>query len=73
MGGMQPFWVAALLDSVPSGARFTGAKERIRSQPGISDQFRVGLQNEGGAMRVLKEDPLDHVLEVARVRGQPIS
>lgn len=39
--------VAALLDSVPAGARFTGARERIRSQPGIRDQFRLGLQRAG--------------------------
>lgn len=39
--------VAALLDSVPEGARFTGARERVRSQPGIKEQFRLGLQRAG--------------------------
>jgi len=45
--------VAALLDSVPSGARYTTAKERIRSQPGIREQFRLGLQRSGRYLPVM--------------------
>jgi membrane-bound lytic murein transglycosylase D len=54
--------VAALLDSVPPGARFTAARERIRSQPGIRDQFLLGLQRAGRY-----QETLEAVLDSLRV------
>lgn len=39
--------VAALFESVPETAKFTRARERIRSQPGVREQMQKGLMRSG--------------------------
>ena len=39
--------VAALLAGIDEGARYTRAKERIRSQPGVKEQFELGVRRSG--------------------------
>lgn len=47
--------LARLLEGVPEGARFTNAGERVRSQPGIREQFHLGLQRAGRYDQVMAE------------------
>lgn len=49
--------IAGLLASIPERARYTNAGERVRSQPGIREQFRLGLQR-AGRYRHLMDDVL---------------
>lgn len=39
--------VGELLAGIPESARYTRAEERIRSQPGIREQFEAGLRRSG--------------------------
>ncbi len=46
--------VAAIVTAVPDQARYTRARERIRSQTGISDKFRAGLVRSGRYMHEIE-------------------
>jgi membrane-bound lytic murein transglycosylase D len=52
--------VAALLADVTEGARYTRAEERIRSQPGIREQFEVGMRRSGRYRPAIEEILAEH-------------
>ena len=47
--------LAQLLEGLPEGARFTNAGGRVRSQPGIREQFHAGLQRAGRYRHAMEE------------------
>jgi membrane-bound lytic murein transglycosylase D len=57
--------VAALLQDIPAPARYKDARDRIRSQPGVKEEFQMGLRRSGRY-----QDAMSELLDSLGVPGE---